>query len=240
MGALKNVRQRVRNRLYRIAFGKGVIENLGVRLCVDHAAVSDRMFFALARNYERNEAELAAKFISSDSRVLEVGAGVGFLACHCMKNLGVRDYAMVEANPELVGLIEQNLKLNGLSSAQVFNFIVSAGDGEADFSVAEHFWASSTVALPGAKRIALRAVSLETLRAKLGFAPNTLIMDIEGGEIDIPIEHYEAFSGILMETHPGIVGTQAVQLLIQKLANVGFALRDQRGHVVWLSRDVVG
>jgi len=201
MISFKRARQWLRNRLFRLLNDRDEISNLGLRLWTRHPAVTDKMFFAMSRRYERAEADLATKYIRPEHRVLEIGAGVGFLACHNRRNLGVRDYAIVEANPRLIDLIAKNLELNGAEDVLLINAAVAPADGTISFTLSDEFWASSTAHDDG-EMIEVEAKTIASLKARLSFSPDTLIIDIEGGEIGLPVEHFEGFRRIVMETHP--------------------------------------
>ncbi len=235
MISLKRARQWLRNRLFRLINDRDEISNLGLRLWTRHPAVTDKMFFAMSRRYERAEADLATKYIRAEHRVLEIGAGVGFLACHNRRNLGVRDYAIVEANPRLIDLIAKNLELNGAADVPLINAAVAPADGTISFTLSDEFWASSTAHNDG-EVIEVEAQTLETLRARLAFTPDTLIIDIEGGEISLPVDHFAGFDRIVMETHPQIVGAAPNQAMIDRFSAAGFVLRDENDNVVFLER----
>lgn len=235
MISFKRARQWLRNRLFRLLNDRDEISNLGLRLWTRHPAVTDKMFFAMSRRYERAEADLATKYIRPEHRVLEIGAGVGFLACHNRRNLGVRDYAIVEANPRLIDLIAKNLELNGAADVPLINAAVAPADGTISFTLSDEFWASSTAHDDG-EMIEVEAQTIASLRNRLSFSPDTLIIDIEGGEIGLPVEHFEGFSRIVMETHPQIVGATPNEAMLDRFAKAGFVLRDENDNVVFLER----
>ncbi len=235
MISFKRARQWLRNRLFRLLNDRDEISNLGLRLWTRHPAVTDKMFFAMSRRYERAEADLATKYIRPEHRVLEIGAGVGFLACHNRRNLGVRDYAIVEANPRLIDLIAKNLELNGASDVPLINAAVAPAGGKISFTLSDEFWASSTAHDDG-EMIEVEAQTIASLRNRLSFSPDTLIIDIEGGEIGLPVEHFEGFSRIVMETHPQIVGATPNEAMLDRFAKAGFVLRDENDNVVFLER----
>lgn len=235
MMTLKEARQWVRRRVFRALNDRDVVENEGVRLWTRHPAVTDRMFHAFSRRYERTEADLARKYLGPDSRVLEIGAGVGFIACLCRRDLGHLPYAVVEANPGLIDLIARNLDLNGAADVPVINLAVAQAPGRVAFTVSREFWASS-MAHEAGEKIDIEADSLPNIMARLDFRPNTLIMDIEGFEVELPTEHFAAFDTIIMETHPSIVGADRTALMIERFRASGLTLLEERDHVIALSR----
>ena len=93
-----------------------VIRHGGVRLAVDPRVLSPAMVATFYSGvYERDEADLIRSTLAPDDRVLELGGGVGFIGT--IAALAVRDPAqvlIVEANPQLIPLMERNFNLNGV------------------------------------------------------------------------------------------------------------------------------
>lgn len=236
MSLFKRLRHGVRNRLHRLLHDRGEVETQGLRLSTRDPAVTDKMFHALSHRYEWAEAELVTAHLKPEHRVLEVGAAIGFLACLCSKTLGVTRYAAVEANPRLIALMKKNLELNDATDVKVVNRAVAKEDGMISFTISEEFWASSTAHEKG-ELVEVEAQTLASLVTELDFIPDTLIMDIEGGELDIPLSQFLPFQRILMETHPLIVGAGPTDAMLRGFAEAGYVLQDRRGHVVFLSRD---
>jgi FkbM family methyltransferase len=160
--------------------------------------------------------------VGQEDSVLEAGSGIGFIALFCMRKLHVRNYTMVEANPALAPIIRKNFVLNGVDCPSLVTAAVAARDGEISFSVSRDFWASSALRVQGASRVTVPALSIPTLLARIPYRPTTLVMDIEGSEADIPIEHFLPFRKIVMETHGRFVGTARIDALLASLGDRGF------------------
>jgi FkbM family methyltransferase len=197
----------------------------GVALLVRSPAVSNRMFYVLHSGYEHKEALIAARYITPSDEVLEVGAGIGFIAAYCMKHLQVCRYAAAEANPELIPLIEANLANNGIDPSRfsVHNVLVGTEDGDAEFNVNRNFWSSSVFSRRGTVRtLNVRGMRLRQLVERLDFRPNVLVMDIEGGEVTVPSSDFRLFDKILLELHPKIAGPDRVQALHERIVEMGY------------------
>jgi len=171
------------------------------------------MNYALRTDYESEELQLLGKFIDPTDKVLEVGAGIGFLSLYCLMKKGVSDYVVIEANPELLDIIRKNYQLNGLEIGQVtlLNkvFQGTATSGDTSFFIARDFWSSSTEKRDCAGYYAnIPGVTLEQVEQYITFRPNTLIMDIEGGEKNVPIDVYTQFEKIFIELHPHIISSK--------------------------------
>jgi FkbM family methyltransferase len=218
---------------YLAQSGKKTIDNDGILLSLDD--MSTRMRKVLLRGgYEREDARLCRKHLTPQSRVLEVGGSIGFVSLFCIKVLGVKHYAVVEANPALIERISTNYALNGVPVPTVLNVAVSGEDGRASFRVSQDFWSSSLVERDRTSHVIdVEQVTIDKAIAQLDFEPDTLVMDIEGGEAFIPASHLARFDLIIAELHPHIIGEEKVRALIDGLAEHGLAEidRDDKTHV---------
>lgn len=197
------------------------VTNGGVRLTLRDA--SPRVRYALVTGYELEDARLARRVLEPGDRVLELGSAIGFLALYCRTQLGIEDYAMVEANPRLVALIEENFRLNGLPPPPLFNVAAGAEDGEVSFAINRDYWSSSTLARDNERdRVTVPQRTIPSLIAELPFTPNVLIIDIEGGEAAIPLEHWLLFDKIIGEFHERLVGEAAIARIEQALLAAGY------------------
>lgn len=227
-----SIAREIRDQAYALAtLSKRTTEIRGIRLSL--AGISPRMRYVMTApgrsRYEEDDAELASQILTADDRVLEVGGGVGFLALHCIKTLGIRDYFMVEANRRLLASIETNFALNGTPPPQVLQAVVNAKDQPVEFWVHRNFWSSSLARRHGSKREMLEGRSIPSILAEMPFHPNVLLMDIEGAEADIPLSHFEPFEKILIELHPKLAGSEGIDALLNGLSARGFEIAARKG-----------
>lgn len=129
---------------------------------------------------------------------------------------------MVEANPEMIPVIRKNFLLNEMSSPLIIQAAVAEKDGELSFGINRNFWSSSTIRRAGERRVTVPAKSIPTLIASMEQRPTALIMDIEGGEARIPLDHLLLFDKIVMETHRKLVGNEPIDRILRQLAGNGF------------------
>ncbi|MEZ5511419.1 MAG: FkbM family methyltransferase [Gammaproteobacteria bacterium] len=209
-----------------------------MRLALNDSRISNRMRYVLCKGYETDDALVVKQLIGADDRILECGSSIGFLSLYATKMVGVKDYAMVEANPELAGLVDKNYALNNVEKAGPWlNYAVCAADCELDFGVNKNFWSSSIVVRPGiSKTVKVGGRTLESIVAGLHFIPNVLIMDIEGAEVDIPASHFSFFEKIIMEVHPKISGKTKTDGFVAALLSQGYRVACQRGSTLGLVR----
>ncbi|WP_170342222.1 FkbM family methyltransferase [Ruegeria arenilitoris] len=184
----------------------------------------------LAGRYERDEVGGLPKFIQADDRVVELGAGIGFISTFLYTQLGVSKLTCIEANPSLCEFIGRVHRANDATGLNVLNTVaVGASEvaGKSRFYLREPFWSSSLDPEPEYKKsievdkIPLSDVLRET-RA------NVLIVDIEGGERtlfdDIDLVGIQK---IYLEVHTRKIGLRGIQSCFDSLSALGFAY-DQR------------
>jgi FkbM family methyltransferase len=180
------------------------------------------MRYVMSRGYEKGDAELAAQVLTPSDYVLEAGSAIGFMAIYCLKVIGIRGVRMVEANPNLASAIRDNFRRNGLANPDIIQAAVSASDGSISFGVNANFWSSSILSRANETRVEVPARTLPTLVSDMPTKPTALVMDIEGAEVDIPIEHFGLFEKVVIETHPKLVGEDATAKLLRGLEADGF------------------
>lgn len=214
---------------YYLNYFSKVIEYQGVRLSVKEDCISKSMFYQLHHRYEQDEIILINKYVSSEDSILEVGGGIGFLSLYCKKHKQTRDYCIVESNPQLISTIEKNFHLNKFEMPLLINKVI-VGRSEhknVNFFITKNFWSSSSIPRHSdAQMISLEGITLPALLSELAFRPTVLIMDIEGGEQDIPVEALTQFKKVIIELHPYIIGTTTVSSIISNFIKNGFTLRD--------------
>ena len=185
--------------------------------------------------YEDTERELIRKVLKPDSRVLEIGCGIGLVSLVaksiCTKGV-VRSY---EANPEMEKLIRENYALNGLEPDLVMKAVTVDG-GNIDFFVDTGVLSSSTINRGrNDNKTTVQSDALDHVLEDL--KPETIIMDVEGAELSLLGQStLQGVRNIVVEMHPHIVGADAIESLIAKLAEAGFSVSERRGKVYLLRR----
>lgn len=231
------MRKRIRNRLFAIAtFWKRYVRHEGVKLSLRGA--SPRVRYRLFRDYELDDVQLCRAVLRPGDRVVELGSAVGFLAVYCMKYLGVRAYAAVEANPELREVLMENFRVNGVEFPTYIHAAVGPREGKVPFNISRDYFSSSVRDNSGTVR-SMEVVqrTIPDILASLPFSPNVLIMDIEGAEVDLPIEHLCLFDRIVAEFHGRMVGEEKVDVMIKALLRAGYQIVERRGPSLALVRD---
>lgn len=203
-----------------------VIEHYGVRLVLDRKIVSRTVASALLEGrYEHKEANLLLEILEPGERILEIGAGIGFVSVVAAKTGRVEAQRLYEANPALLDYISSTHRLNGVDNIDVRNEILSSEqeDGETSFYLRHDFWASSTNPEPWKYKevIKVKVSSLE--QAVLEFKPSLIICDIEGGELELFRKaRLPGVKKALVEVHEPAIGPRGVRQLNRAFKAMGF------------------
>ncbi|MDP3196025.1 FkbM family methyltransferase [Tabrizicola sp.] len=199
----------------------------GLTLYLPEAALKGNLERALSSGrYENHEADALLLHLRPGDRLLDLGAGLGFICALAAGVLGEDAVMGVEAGPETVKLARRNLVANGVPGVKVLKgAVVGAGAGEVDFGQRPAFWASSLKGPDGwpesAEVIRVPARPLGKLLAR--FAPTAICCDIEGGELEVLTQPLPGVRLVVVETHPQVYGPEGVQRIVAALVAQGFA-----------------
>ena len=194
----------------------------------------------LEDHYEEPERDALKEFLDPELPVIELGACLGVVSCLTNRRLRHPEkHVVVEANPTLVPMIEQNRERNGCGF-RIVNAAVSQGAETITFNVSDNILASS---LHGDEQqsVVVSTVTLQRLLEQHGFERVTLICDIEGAELQL-VEHEidvlrERVSTIIMELHDRMVGEEPTQRMLERLESVGFQILSKDRDVVVLRQN---
>lgn len=179
----------------------------GVALDVPDGMLNARLSDKLtAGGYEGHEAHAAKMRVRDGNRVLELGAGIGYIASICASITGAENVFTVEANPDMLPVIRANLDRNGHQAVTLIHGAVT-GLEEDDETIAferkKTFWAGRIAGVdsdPGAV-VQVPLLNIRTLLTEL--RPNVVIMDIEGAEAQLfDFKWPRHVRGVMMELHP--------------------------------------
>lgn len=154
--------------------------------------------------YEAKETNAALRVVRPGDRVLELGAGIGYMSTLVAVKRQVESVHAFEANPHLIPYIQQVHAANGLENAQAIHGILGPEEGEVDFYVRPNILASSLSPLeeevdPPAIKVPVHAAAQVLRKVK----PTVLICDIEGAEEElIPQLDLSGLRAAIVELHP--------------------------------------
>lgn len=212
----------------------------GFRLQVPQVQMGQGVRAALKKGrYERGERAMARATLRKTDRVLEAGAGIGLTAMVAAQIVGPEAVTAVEANPNTVELVRDNIATNGLSGVQVIHGAVVPDDmagSPVALNLSGEFWDSSLVDNPGRSReqVEVPAVGFHGL-IEVSQA-SVVIMDIEGAEVvlfDEPLP--PQIRAVVIEVHPRLYGRPPLEGIRAALRASGLRLRtDLSESNVWL------
>lgn len=201
----------------------GIIELRGLKLFVGDQLISKNLYrHFLLGSYEAPEYCMVQDYVAPSDVVLELGAGVGFIGLACARIVGGENVHSFEANPQLEALIRRNYSLSGMHPS--LNIVLlSRGIGKESFFIKKDFWSSSTTVRGDVVEV---IVDRRDLNEAVGaIRPTFLIMDIEGGEIDVA-DYLEpgTIRKLAMELHPDVVSAERIAGMFDTLARKGFTV----------------
>ncbi|MDO5647482.1 FkbM family methyltransferase [Paracoccus sp. (in: a-proteobacteria)] len=216
------------------------IRSQDVHIPFDPRIITPRIERPLRNNrYEAGEIALLRRVLRSGDRVLELGAGLGLCSAIAALTPDVAHVTTVEANPDLLPLIRETHRLNGVSDrVDLRHGLAAAQTGPAQpFYLRADFWASSgePESRPFDRVEQVPVLGLNDLLAQT--QANVLICDIEGAERDLFTgADLSGLRHIVLELHPRVYGPQGAAALNMVLESQGFYAvhPDQPGRSVQL------
>ncbi len=175
--------------------------------------------------YEARECAAVRRILKPGDRVLELGAGVGLLSAVAAMVPGIASVTAIEANPELIPLIRETHRLNGVSNVDLINGVAAAGPGpDVAFYLRPNFWSSSMEpdSRPYDRVVKLPMIDVPTLIADL--RPTVIICDIEGGELGLfDTADLSSVRAMVLEVHPKVYGKAGMTGLLAILSAKGLS-----------------
>jgi FkbM family methyltransferase len=198
----------------------------GLTLCLPDVALKGNLERALSSGrYENHEADALLMHLRPGDRLLDLGAGLGFICALAAGVLGEDAVFGVEAGPDTVKLARRNLAANGFAGVRVLKgAVVGTGEGEVEFGQRPAFWASALKGPEGwpenAEVFRVLARPIGQLLAKLG--PTVICCDIEGSELAVLSQPLPGVRLVVVETHPQVYGPEGVGQIAAALVAQGF------------------
>jgi len=215
-------------------------------LHVPNHALNDTMRKLLTNGYyEGGESRAIDLHLLETDRVLELGAGTGYLAMQIATRIGGENLLTVEANPTMATVVEKNLRLNAIEGVTVINAAV-VPDGYTDknttFHIAAAFWSSSlNPARIGewktTKSLKVPTVTFSNLLQE--HRPSVVVMDIEGGEQGLFDNPWPtSIRMLIIELHPTLYPDHVIKQIFDRMSVTGltYCPSGSRGTIVVFKR----
>jgi len=186
------------------------------------------------RNHEVEERYLITKYLQKDDIVLELGGCIGVVSCLINNILEQKEnQVVVEPNPRMLEFLMFNKKLNN-SKFSIIDKIIS-NNSKNDFFIYDEYMSSSSKKRNQRNlisKIKIEGVKIKDLEKLYNLKFNTLIMDIEGGEIDI-VKSFDlnSFKKLIIEYHHKILSENDRIQYLKQLEKFKFKLVERKGDV---------
>lgn len=215
----------------------------GVKLRVPGKAINAALKAELENgNYEWNERLAVTRHVTPTDRVLDIGAGVGFISSLAAQLCGAKNLVSVEASPVLQDVLRANLDENGARGSTLVHAAVVPDSHEGDtvtFAVTGAFWASALAGheVGEAEKVTVPAARLSDLLAE--HRPSVVVMDVEGAEVEFATQPWPDHVRLLiLEIHTKKYPPRSVKALFDGFSAQGFTIMPwgTRGEVIALQR----
>ena len=209
----------------------------GVFVSTDPGDVARRIRKALFNGtYEDQERFFVEKYVKKTSRILEIGCGIGLVSLVARKICKEGFVISYEANPQMEKLIRKNYSLNNLVPNLEMKAVSVHGE-KIEFYIDPEVLSSSLFDRKMShKKVIVESDAFDDILNKI--KPDTIIMDVEGAEIDLlGSSRLIGVALLIIEIHPHIVGDDKISQLNQKLGTLNFKEIERRGKVCVYARN---
>ncbi len=199
----------------------------GVRVPASPFLTEPRITRLNEGRYEAEEVAGALEVVRAGDRVLELGAGLGAVGAAIALNARPAALLSFEANPDLIPHIRALHRANGLEGViELRNqVLVSAPNrpGTVTFHRRSSFLGSSLLAPEGKPVRPVEVATADFAEVVAAFRPDVLVMDIEGGELEL-LRHADlaGLHAVVLEFHPRVYGKDGMQSCKAVLRRAGF------------------
>lgn len=204
----------------------GHLVSHGVLIPASPAIITPAIAAAIENGqFEAEEASELPNIIEPGDRVLEIGAGIGFISTLLDRHSSVDKVVAVEANPKLMPYMARLHSLNGVGKVERRNAVLtnSAVD-KMTFYLRHDFWMGSLAEGPNPYDDQVE-VPTESLDALIKEEQISLIVcDIEGAEEFIFEDaDLSSVTRVYLELHDHVTGLNGVRRLFKAMEQKGFA-----------------
>lgn len=157
--------------------------------------------------YEEPERLLVSRYVDPSLPVIELGGSLGILSSYLSNILNADTaYTIVEANPNIVDICRENaLRPKPKRSLTVINAAIAYDVDAVRFEISDNILGNKISSGDNVATVDVPARTLTSLVSEAMSAGYTLVMDIEGSELDVLEHDAEAFENCrltIVEVHP--------------------------------------
>lgn len=192
-----------------------------------------------ADGYEQKESEAVLKVVKPGDRVLELGAGIGYMSTLMSVYCDAGHITSYEANPNLIPYIQSVHAANRVTNVDIRHaLLMPQGGGRMPFFVRKGMLGSSLTERENeADRVSqIVEVDCHDLSGVLSdLRPEVLVCDIEGAEADLlPAGDWSCLKAAVIEMHPQWIGEAGVRAVFEAMMKAGltYFAKASQGKVV--------
>jgi FkbM family methyltransferase len=213
----------------------------GVVIPDDPAIITPLIRAAIADGrFEATEANQIRAIVRPGDRVLEIGAGIGYISTLLSRERRVARVIAVEANPALIGFMTRLHAANRVRKVRRINAVLTNEPVEtATFYQRRDFWMGSLAAGPNPYVATAEVPTLNLDRLLRDEGISLVVCDIEGAESGLfDGADLSGVDRVYLETHDHVTGLSGVRRLFATMSEHGFVYdpRHSRGSVVLFQR----
>jgi len=192
--------------------------------------------------YEVDERRAVRSFLPRDLPLVELGAGLGIVACVANRLLtNPSNHLCVDGNPLALAGAKAHGEVNGCRFSTL-HAALAYDTQTVKFGIDEHIQSGGIDS--GHRTVTVPAVTLADLFARTGFARCSLICDIEGAEQAMIAREGQLMQArvalLILETHPGVYGAAGETEIDARLSTLGYLRQWRRQHVtVWRNSSLI-
>jgi FkbM family methyltransferase len=214
-----------------------------IKLRVPGKALTASLRTALeSGHYEWNEAAAIDRHVKRGDRVLDIGAGAGYISILAGRKAGPENVIAVEGNAVMMDVLRRNLDHNGSAETALVHGAVVADNYDEDtvlFANRDAFWSSSIAddTVRPDRLAEVPALKLSDLLEE--YRPTIVSMDVEGGELELCQQPWPAHVRlVIMEIHTKKYPPSGVKAIFDGMSRNNMTIMPwgTRGEVIVLQR----
>lgn len=195
----------------------------------------------LGHRFETEEARQIPQIVEPGDRVVEIGAGIGFISTLLSRQRRVASVLAVEANPNLITYMARLHRRNNVRKVRRLNAVLDNAEtpGAATFYLRRDFWMGSLMASPNPYFDTVTVPTRNFSAVLRDEAASLIVCDVEGAEAFLfEGADLAGVDRVFLEVHDHVTGLSGVAAVFTTLAAKGFVYdpRHSDGSVVLFRR----
>ena len=216
-------------------FSAGILQKQDLKITVKSKQITPGVAASIYWGfYESAEIRFIHKYLRHDLPIIELGTSVGIIACISRKK-NSEQLVCVEANPELIPVIEKNFELNEVKNYKIINAAIGyEKDKKSYFGKGNRNTSGKIINVRTKSSVLIKQITLSSILENEKINDFILICDIEGAEAFILQNDSNALQNckqIIIETHQINVNDTLIKSsdIRDTIIGLGFTIKDKYG-----------